>query len=183
MKKRIIFLLTLLWSIGAAYREEEDDFEEEPDRHLRIRFVTHVKTCNDGTTCEEDYDCYSGVCRYRTVRGVIREQRLVTNEKTCNDGSVCEDDYECDSGVCRYRTVRGVIRDNRQGYTRSFKTCRDGTRCIDESDCERGGCDYRDVSGSVRDRDGDIKTCRDGEICQDHCRDSSKCKYRPDQWD
>lgn len=38
----------------------------------------------------------SGVCRYRTVRGVIREQRLVTNEKTCNDGSVCEDDYECD---------------------------------------------------------------------------------------
>eukprot|EP00804_Cyclotella_cryptica_P012424 CCRYP_010867-RB/>CCRYP_010867-RB protein AED:0.12 eAED:0.12 QI:286/1/1/1/0.5/0.6/5/366/173 len=167
----------------AALQRDEDDFEEEPDRNLRLRFVTNVKTCNDGKVCDFDSQCASGVCRFRTARGVIREYIDVTDEKTCNDGKLCERDSECDSGFCRYRSVRAVIRDNRDGYTRSFKTCRDGRRCIDKSDCDRGGCDYREVSGSVRDRDDRIKTCRNGALCQDHCADSSACKYRPNQWD
>jgi hypothetical protein len=57
MKKLIILLLTLLWVTGAAYREEKDDFEDEPDRNLRIRFVTNVRTCNDGEECEDDSEC------------------------------------------------------------------------------------------------------------------------------
>lgn len=34
----------------------------------------------------------SGVCRYRTVRDVIRNNR---DEKTCNDGEPCVRDSDC----------------------------------------------------------------------------------------
>jgi hypothetical protein len=73
-----------------------------------VKTIRNVTGKSAGITCRNflrkrrrstniDHDIViSGICRYRTVRGVVREHSIVTNEKTCNDGIVCKDDSECD---------------------------------------------------------------------------------------